>query len=382
MELLITISFWASTIGLIYVYGVYYFCLRLLSFLRVRLRYQYNSYLPSISVMIAAHNEESVIKQRLDNLLALDYPVDKFEVIVVSDGSTDKTAEIASSYKHHGVKVLDFRINRGRAAIQNDGVRAATGEVIVFTDAETVFKSDFIKNVARYFADKSIGCVVGNLVYKTSKSSTSESEGLYWKFEKGLRQLESRIGILATASGACMAVKKDLWRDLTPIDDCDFTTPLDVVLQGYKVTYASDAIAYDFPPSSAKGELKTRIRQTSKNFIGTLKRWEWKGWIQHPFVSWGLLSHKILRWLTPFFMLGAFLSNLLLLDKGTFYQVIFAMQVLFYLAALLGLMGELVKKKLPIASTIFNFCVASTGMGIGVIKGLLGKAPVTYKTEN
>lgn len=334
----------------------------------------------NLTILLSVYNEENVIGGRVKNLLELNYQKEKLEIIVASDGSTDKTLEIVTKYSNNcaNVKVLNFG-RKGKATTHNKAIKYAKGEVIVFTDADAEFDKNFVKEIVKYFSDEKVGCVVGNLIYRTKGSAVSESEGFYWKFEKRLRQLESNLGILATATGACMAVRKALWKDLTPIDDSDFTTPLDVILQGYKVVYAPDAIAYDVPPSSVKGELKARIRQTSKNLIGTLKRWGWKGWIKHPFVSWGLLSHKILRWFTPFFMIGAFVSNLFLLDEGFFYKLTFVGQVAFYTMALIGFTGEVFKKRIPLASTIFSFCVASIGMGIGVIKGLVGKAPAAYK---
>jgi len=276
-------------------------------------------------------------------------------------------------------KRLDLFLEYDDRAVLQDAGKITTE--IAKNHAETEFEKSFLRKIVKYFSDKKVGCVVGNLIYKVEDSPISQSEGLYFKFEKKIRELESKLGILATATGACMAVRKNLWKDLTPIDDSDFTTPLDIILQGYKVVYAPDAIAYDIPPSSVKGELKARIRQTSKNLVGTLKRWGWRGWIKHPFVSWGLLSHKILRWFTPFFMIGAFISNLFILDKGIFYQLTFAGQVIFYLIAVFGMGGELFKIRIPIASTIFSFCIANIGMGIGVIKGLLGKAPAAFKME-
>lgn len=374
------IVFWLALVTILYIWVGYYFLLLIFSRSKQKTHVNFTNNYPKVTILISAYNEEQIIGKRIENILGQDYPRDLLEVIVASDGSSDKTAEIARSYKD--VRVLSFKENRGRATIQNEAVREAAGEIVVFTDAETVFELNFVSEIVKYFLDREVGCVVGNLFYKTKEDPISESEGLYWKLEKKLRELEGSIGILATASGACMAAKKELWRTLSPIGDCDFITPLDVILQGYKVVYAADAVAFDFPPSSIKGEFKTRIRQTSKNFIGTLKRWKWKGWIKHPLVSWGLLSHKILRWLTPFFMLGAFLSNVFLFSSSIFYKTTFILQLVFYLAAITGLIGELTKKRLPVASTIFSFCVASTGMGIGVIKGLLGKAPATYKTEN
>lgn len=338
-------------------------------------------YMPDISVIVSAYNEEKVIAKRIRNLFDLRYPKEKLEIIIASDGSSDSTVDVAKKYEEYGIKVLDFKQNRGKAAIQNDSVKSARGEIIVFTDAETEFEKDSLKKMVRPFSNDLIGCVVGNLIYNTERTSVSESEGLYWRFEKKLREFESNLGILATATGACMAVRRRLWRDLAPIDDSDFTTPLDVIRQGYKIVYVPDAIAYDVPPHTIKGELKTRIRQTSKNFVGTLRRWGWKGWIKHPIISWGLLSHKILRWFTPFFMLGAFISNLFLFDEGMVYLVVFFGQIIFFILAILGLAGELLKRRIVIASTVFSFCVANIGMGIGIIKGLLGKAPASFKDK-
>jgi len=332
---------------------------------------------PDVSVILCVYDGENSVKARIDNLLHGGYPVQNMEIIVASDGSTDNTVKIAKQFD--SVKVLDFKRNRGRAMSQNDGMNQASGEFVVFSDVDTVFDKNFICEIVNCFSDDKVGCVVGNLTYKTEGTAISESEGFYWKFEKKLRALESQVGILATATGACMAIRKELWRELTPIDDSDFTTPLDVVLQGYSVVYAPDAIAYDMPTSSVKGEMKTKIRQTSKNLVGTLKRWGWVNCFKHPVLSWGLLSHKILRWFTPFFMIGAFVSNLLLLDSRFLYQASMVGQAMFYFAAIIGLAGEIFEKKISFASTVFSFCVANLGMGIGVVRGAVGKAPAAYK---
>jgi cellulose synthase/poly-beta-1,6-N-acetylglucosamine synthase-like glycosyltransferase len=380
------ITFWTSVSVIIYIFALYPLILKWLNALFKRqnkisgVRERHNDSVPRVSILIPAFNEEKRIKKRIENLLASDYPGDKMEIIIASDGSSDRTVEFAEAYADDGVIVLEFKSNRGRASVQNDGVREAGGEIVIFTDAETVFEKDFIKCIKRRFEDPAVGCAVGNLVYDTRNSAISSSEGIYFRYEKMIRQLESDLGILATATGACMAVRRELWRDLTPIDDSDFTTPLDVILQGRRVVYAPDAVAYDVPASTVRGELRSRIRQTSKNLIGTLKRWGVKGWFRHPIVSWGLFSHKILRWLTPFFMLTAFISNLFLLDEGSLYRAAFTVQAAFYALALAGLLGELVKKRVPIGSPVFSFCVANIGMGLGVIKGLAGRAPAAYET--
>jgi cellulose synthase/poly-beta-1,6-N-acetylglucosamine synthase-like glycosyltransferase len=330
--------------------------------------------------LIAAHNEERRIKQRLKNLLAMNYPKQNMEIFVASDGSSDRTVAIVNAFEHEAVKVLDFRLKRGRAAVHNEGIKVAKNEIIVFTDSETVFDKNYLRRSMAYFADSRVGCVIGNLIYIIDRSSVSQSEGLYWKIEKQLRRTESELGLLGTGTGACMAMRKSLWKELGATDDCDFTTPLDVILQGFRVIYASDSIAYDVPASTLRQEFRTRVRQTAKNLVGTLRRWGWKGWIKHPFVSLGLLSHKILRWFSPFFIVGALLSNLFLLDENLVYQITFLIQLAFYALGFFGLLGEVLGKKIPVASSVLAFCVAAAGMGIGVIKGILGKAPANYQS--
>ncbi|MCL6472834.1 MAG: glycosyltransferase [Firmicutes bacterium] len=380
------VVFWVSLFLLLYTHLLYPAVLYLMAlYIRRRPLVNNNDYDAKISIVIAIHNEENVISKKLQNILdSISHPSlgKNVEIILASDGSSDNTVAIANKFKQYmNLKILSLS-RQGKALAHNEAIKNANGELIIFTDADAEFDTAFIKNVANYFSLKDVGCVTGNLIYKPTNSAISKSESLYWKIERKIRSLESNIGILATASGACMAVRKELWLDLTPTDDSDFITPLDVVLQGYRVIFAPDAIAYDIPPSSVKGEFKTRIRQTSKNFIGTLRRWGWVGLAKHPFVSWGLVSHKILRWLTPFFMFLVLLGDLLLLREGFLYRLIFVKQIIFYCTAIVGFFGEVVKIRLPVASAVFSFCVASFGMGVGVIKSIVGKAPSLYGLED
>jgi len=382
-----TILFWLSVLAISYVYIGYLATLKLFTVLTSRNDKLANArftseLIPIVSVIGAAYNEKRVMGQRIENLLTLDYPKDKLEIIIASDGSTDKTVEIAKMYENQGVKVLDFKVNRGRAAIQSDAVKVSKGSIVVFTDADTKFETDFLKKVIRNFADSKIGGVVGKLVYRAKGDAISESEALYWKHELKIRGLESRLEILAIGSGACLAVRKELFRPLEDAEDIDFTSTLDIVLQGYRVIYESEAVAYDEPPSSPRSEFDARVRMTSKNFVGTLRKWGLANWFKHPAISFGLLSHRILRWLTPYFMLIAFVSNIFLLNQGGFYRVAFFGQIAFYLASLVGWIGESKGVRLSISSTIFSFCVANLGMMVGVAKGIFGRAPASYKVRD
>lgn len=377
-----TFLFWASVVIICYAYIGYVLVLQLLVLIfkkskRVRKNETYS--LPNVSIIIAAFNEERSIQERIENILAQEYPQDKMEIIIASDGSEDNTVAIARSIMVDNVKVLDFQENRGRALLQNDGVQAASGEIIMFSDAETRFDSKYVRNTVQYFDQPDIGCVVGNLIYISDGKSFGADEGLYFTFEKKLRELEAELGILAKASGACMSVRKFLWRNLVPTDDSDFTTPLDVLLQGYKVAYAKDAIAYDVPPSTLRNKMKTRIRQSCKCFYGVLRKWRVGELFKHPFISWGLVSHRVVRYLTPFFMIIAFVSNICIAKYSALYSIAMAFQVLFYGSAMIGFAGYYFNVRLPVISTIMSFVVANCAILLGVCKAFSGDVYTSYK---
>lgn len=375
------IIFWFFIITIFYTYIGYYLLLYSIVLIfptKTKGTYRSIEYYPEISIIIAVYNGEKKIDQRIKNLLELNYPKEKIEIIIASDGSNDRTIDVANKHKELGVKVLIFKEHRGRALVHNDAVKIARGEMIVFTDIDTKFNKDFLLHIIKPFSNHSVGCVTGNLNYITNRSSISKTEGFYFNFEKKVREFESHLGILVSATGACMAIRRTAWKELSPIDDCDFTTPIDIVLQGYKVVFAKEAIAYDIPPDSIKKELLTRVRMTSKNLVGTFKRWGIMGFFKYPLLGWNLFSHKLLRWFAPFLFVGVFLCNLFLLKEKICYQFIFEGQIVFYFAGLVGLIGEFLEKQIFLASSILSFCVANLGIGIGVIKGLLGKIPARY----
>lgn len=329
-----------------------------------------------ISIIIAAYNEEDNIAARIANLRATLTEPQEVEIIVASDGSTDGTVALARSFPE--VKVLAYPERQGKAMVHNLAVPEAKGELILFTDAESEFVPGVIDQIRARFADPKVGCVVGNLVYKDLTTGIAASEGIYMRWERRLRELESDLGLLATGTGSCLAFRKKLWRPLGRTDDSDFITPLDVVLQGYRVVLAPEAVVYDRPPATGLGEFRSRIRQTSKNFVGTLKRWGFRGWLAHPLISWALVSHKFLRWLTIYFLLGAFIANIFLFPQGLIYRIMFTGQLGFYSLGLFGLLAEQSGKKIPGLAYIYSFCVAALGMGLGVLKGLAGQAPAAF----
>ena len=333
-----------------------------------------------VSVIIAAYNEERHIVQRLHNILA---QADErlMEIIVGSDGSTDGTVERARSVNDPRVRVLDFPQNRGRAIVHNDCVAHARGDILVFTDAATEFAPGFLAAITAPFADPSVGCTVGHLKWRNvgDDAAAGESEGLYWAYELWIRAQESRLGILATGTGACMAVRRDLFRPLRPDEDVDFTTVMDVLARGYRVVYVPEAIATDEVPATHEGEIRLRSRIVVKNLVGILRKLPEMPPHRFPAVWWGLFSHKILRWLTPVFLLVAFVTNALLLDEPL-YRGIFIAQLAFYGLSLAALRFPWLGERVPGARVAAGFLVMNVGLLLGLIQILRGVRIATYTT--
>jgi cellulose synthase/poly-beta-1,6-N-acetylglucosamine synthase-like glycosyltransferase len=338
-------------------------------------------YLPSVTVLLAVFNEEEAIRRKLENLLALEYPKEKLDILVASDGSTDKTNEIVREFADRGVRLFISEHRKGKSATQNEAVKLVNSDILAFTDADTVLDSKFLTKIIQPFADPAVGCVTGLFLLRREGSGTiSESQGFYWKYETAMRAIESRIGILPTASGGGMVIRRELFKPLDSQYGEDCVVPLDVILQGYRVMHEPEALAYDASPSSIKGELKTRIRMTLRNWTGTLSRKQLLNPFKYPLVSLSLTSHKLLRWLTSFFLLFILILNLFLL-RHPLYQLLFIFQIVFYGLAVIGFILERRSRHLRIFTVPFSFCLANLGMFIGVIKSFLGIKITTYEAD-
>ncbi|MBI5190981.1 MAG: glycosyltransferase family 2 protein [Nitrospirae bacterium] len=379
MNEIMSIVFWSCAGLVVYVYAGYYLCLRLLyAFRTVRVAFD-PGYFPKVSVIVTSLNEERNIEARIKNLLELDYPDDKLEIIIGSDGSTDRTVEIASRYVGQGVVVHDFKVNRGRAAVHNDSVRSATGEIMVFTDAETSFDRGFLRQVVKYYADPKVGAVSGSLTYISRGNEFASAEGFYFKFEKMLRNLESRVGILTSGTGACFTIRKSLYRELPGTEDVDFALPIDCIKKGFRAHIEPEAVAYDFPPGTVKGVMKARSRMTAKAFSGLMRLCGLTFWFKHPMAGWGLMSRKILRWFTGFFMAGALVTNVALAGHGGIYTLALMLQAAFYGLYVAGWALNRAGMQARLPSWAFIFVTANVGMSLGILKALTGRVPSSYK---
>ena len=375
----VLVGYWAAVLLLAAVWVLYPLMLWLLvKIRRPAVEANVGLYHPTVSVVIAAHNEAGNLAERIENIYAMEYPADRLQVVIASDGSTDSTRELIADLrqKFEKLTLVDVFPQGGRANAHNKAIPHCTGDVLLFTDAETVFAADFLKRIVRPFEDRSVGFASGILKYRNEATSqVTRSAGLYWHFEYFLRTQESLLGVYAFGSGACCAVRRDLYRDIPPAGDVDFTTPLDVVLAGYRCKHVGDAVAYEVMPETPEREFRARVRMTAKNLYGTLMRWGWKGVAYHPIFTSVILLHKIGRWMTPFMMLTVLAFNFPLLNEGVIYVVALLCQLGFYALAISGYWGI----RLPLANQAYSFCLANVGFLVGVTKVLRGDVPKFYK---
>lgn len=288
--------------------------------------------LPGVSLIVPAHNEEKVLPAKIENLRELDFPRDRLQVIFVSDGSEDGTNQILQNLREDNYESILLTDRKGKANALNEGVARATNEVLVFCDAGTLFELDAIKNLVRHFSDPEVGAVCGAVRYQAG-ADAQQTEGAYWKYESALRMMEARLGAILNASGCIYALRRECF---SPVPQStileDFVIPMRARRLGFSVLYDPEAVAIEFPASTVSGEFTRRVRLAVGSFraLGDLVRVPWRG-----FTPFALISHKLLRWLVPFFAITLLISNIFVMHSPS-YRVALAAQVLFYCWAGLG----------------------------------------------
>lgn len=328
--------FWGGLAWLIYIYIGYPMFLALLRRLRPRV-VQRGEDLPRVTIVTAAFNEEAHIGQTIANKLALDYPRELLEIIVVSDGSVDRTDEIVSGYSSQGVKLIRQEPRQGKTAGLNKALAVAQGDVVVFSDANSLYAPDGLRKLVRAFADPSVGYVTGKMVYVSPDGSlVGDGCTAYMRYENLLRELESVVGSVVGVDGGIDAVRRKLYQPMRADQLPDFVLPLSVVRQGYRVVYEEQALLQEHALSAAADEFRMRVRVSLRAFWAL---WDLRSLLS-PFrfglFSWQLWSHKVLRYLAFVPMIAVLLSNIALLSAGPIYQIALVGQVLIYGLAIAG----------------------------------------------
>lgn len=336
---------------------------------------------PELTVLLTVHNEERVVESRVRNLLECDYPAELLRIFVASDGSTDATADIVRSLNDERITVMETP-GLGKTGTQNEALKRINSDVVVFTDADIVFDRDYLKTTAVRFRDPNVGAVDGRLLYTTpAADSTIASQGFYWNYELKVRHLESRLGWLAVVAGASFSVRRDLLQPMDPSIGEDCIVPLDVVKQGSLVVHEPLSKAYNEFEEGDGLTLRRRIRQTLRNWQGTWSRPALLNPLKHPVYALALWSHKLLRWLSPVFLLVAlFSSSWLLVTSPGLYSVAAAVPylALFGMAGL-GWLASASGRRIPFTGIAFSFVLANTAFLVGIVRATLGSRIHAYK---
>ena len=338
---------------------------------------------PSVSLIITAHNEAAVIASKLDNTLALDYPGDRLQVLVASDGSTDGTDAIVASYRARGVDLVRSPDRVGKTRAQNLAAAGARGEILVFSDASTSLEKGALRAIVAPFADPKVGLVSGEDVPGVSfQHAAAPGEGLYVRYEMRLRQLESATGSLVGASGCFYAARRSLRGELVGGLVEDFALPLHVLRSGHRVVAEPAARALVPSTSSVSAEFRRRVRI---QIGGTVALWHYRRLlnpIRFPQVSWRLLSHKIARWLVPAWLAVLFGNSAAMSRVSVVCAVLCALQIACYALALAGwiLSG---RNRLPAwVSVPFSFLLAHVAITVGLAQAMLGRRAETWQPSD
>jgi len=336
---------------------------------------------PFISIILPVHNEELAIKRKLDNLLSIDYP--NYEIIVVSDGSTDNTEKVVLEYQRsfRNVKLLSL-FHVGKSTAQNEGVKIAKGDIIVFTDVDSIFEKNVLKNIVLLFQNPQVGCVTAQVKWINPKESAiTEGGNIYWKYENFLWRCEDKLGLLAWGAGTCLAVRRSIFRPIPPYYGEDCIVPLDIVEQGFLVKYQPKAVVYDFWSPDIKSEFKARVRMTLRSCAGTLSKKRLLNPLKFPKQAWAIWSHKLLRWLTPYWAFVAFITNLFAIKTSLFYLFFFIVQCLGYFIGLIGIYFTSKGRSLLIISHIGSFLLVLCSFAIGIWQALRGQKIIAYRSN-
>jgi cellulose synthase/poly-beta-1,6-N-acetylglucosamine synthase-like glycosyltransferase len=339
-----------------------------------------------VTVLLTVYNEEDQITERLKNILDSDYPQKSLNVVVASDGSTDTTDEKVKAFDSPNVFLVRPSSRNGKTATQNYALKFTDGEIIIITDADTRFDSACIKNLVLPFSDNNVGGVGGHLLFGLDAGSPiSQSQGAYWRQELRLRQCESLLGILAVASGPILAVRRKIFPTMVETVGEDCLIPLEVVSKGYTMKHQATALAYDRMDNGARQEFRTRARMTQRNWQGT---WMYPD-LLNPFKNFGvalaLWNHKVLRWLSPFFLIAwIFSSFAVVIQSSMEYIIPIALAasycgLFFCILATLGFLFHLMGKNMLFGSSVWTFCLANLGFFVGVLKGSLGQKIKAYR---
>ena len=333
--------------------------------------------LPSVTVLVAAHQEVEVMRDKLDNFLTLDYPADRLGMVVVSDGSTDGTDEVVREFESPRIKLLRQDPRQGKAAALGLGLAELDSDVVLFTDANVVFDPSAVRRLVRYFGDPAVGVVTGTVHLVDRKRGYAESEGAYYRYERFLQISESSFWSVVGVDGALYASRRELVR--APPREAildDFVIAMTIAAAGYRIVYEPEAVGYEDAAPTLSDEFRRKVRTSAGAFQSIWRRWGLP-MRATPRLLFCYVAHKLLRWLTPWFLVTMLVSNLSLAVSHWLWQVALGAQLLFYALALLGMTWQS-PRRWRLAALPMYFCLMNAAVACGLISSMTGSASVRW----
>jgi cellulose synthase/poly-beta-1,6-N-acetylglucosamine synthase-like glycosyltransferase len=374
------IVFWTSATALFYTYAGYPILVYAVSILFPK-RVKRAEFEPNVTVLITAYNEERDISGKIENTLKLDYPKGKLEILIASDGSTDQTDNIVKKFASEGVRLFRQEGRVGKTVTQNKAVEQAAGEIILFSDATTMYQPDVLRQMLPNFADETVGCVAGKLIYvDDSRSNVGRGAKSYWNYETFIKESESRACSLIGASGCLYAVRKSAYKAMYAEACSDFLIATKIYEQGLRSVYEASAICTEETNRQTGKELQMRVRVISQTFTDL---WRNRGMLnpfRSGFFAVELISHKLLRYAAPLFLILIFVSTAILAVSSKTFALAFVLQIVFYAMAFIGWLLEQSDKSIGIFAIPLYFVLTNLASLVGFYKFLSGERYARWET--
>jgi poly-beta-1,6-N-acetyl-D-glucosamine synthase len=334
---------------------------------------------PKVSIIVSVFNEEKVVNKKLQNLQTIDYPSSQIEILIGSDGSTDGSVKILKNGVGANLRVLDFSVRRGKASVLNDLIAVASGEIIVFTDANTEFKTNTVRELVKHFNEPTVGAVSGLLILRSSKNEMKTGEYSYWVFENKLKSFESTVCSLLGATGGVYAIRKTLFEPL-PTDISiadDFLIPMEILKKGYRCIFEPLAIAYEELEKWVANEFRRKARIGAQNFnvlfhVSSLLH------VRYGLTAFSLWSHKIIRWFVPFFLLTLTILLPFLSTDSSFFRTLSLFWMFFLLVGIFGWIMDSMKIRVGYLGYPYYYLAMNAALFVGFIRSVTKSQKTTW----
>lgn len=337
---------------------------------------------PTLTLVIAAYNEESIIEEKVADTLRLSYPEGKLRLIFVTDGSSDRTPDLVARYPQ--IKLMHTPVRSGKILAMHRAMDEVDTEVVVFTDANTFLNKEALLLIARHYADASVGAVSGEKrVMQDALSDATAGEGFYWKYESTLKKWDSELYSVVGAAGELFSVRRSLYRPVQPdtiLDD--FMISMQIAEKGYRIVYEPDAYASELSSENIKEELKRKVRIAAGGIQSIFRLKKLLNPFHDPLLSFQYVSHRVLRWtVTPFLMILALVLNIIIVARsgGVIYQLLLVAQGTFYLLALAGWLLERQKIKIKALFVPYYFCMMNYAVLAGIVRYFKGSQSAAWE---